>query len=308
MKNFILFILIVFLAVIGFYAFNHYKISINTFFKNYFAISPSVEVQKKPATKPAVQKPSATISVNPPQQPPQETTPKIPDYLIPAGYKLDELSPYFHKVRISSASYSASYGTPTTITLSSSLSKGEKANITGWKIKSNKKEIITPQAIEIYEPGGFGEVKEIVLEGSNYLYFYSNRSAIQKNFRLNKCTGYLEDSYDFNPPIPKNCPTIPRSEFTNLSGACQSYIFSLGSCELPNANTYNSFPGNDEGNACRQALNTISFNSCFDKHKNDSDFLSNEWRIWIGDSILDSQHDRLRLLDKEGLLVDEYIY
>ncbi|MDP3015028.1 MAG: hypothetical protein Q8N28_01275 [bacterium] len=137
---------------------------------------------------------------------------------------------------------------------------------------------------------------------------YSNKSPFNRNLRLNKCIGYLEENYDFNSALPQNCPSIPRSEFAHLSGQCQSYILSLWGCKLPDVSFYNFLPGTDEGNACRQFLNTISHGSCYRKHRYDLDFLSNEWRVWIDYDILDKYHDRLRLLDKNGLLVDEYIY
>lgn len=233
--------------------------------------------------------------------------PTIPDNLIPSGFTREQLSPYFKKVKISSAYASSWSAAPSQISLISSL-KGETINITGWKIKSNRREIIIPQAVDIYEPSGFWPQEDVVVSENSSVNIYSNKSPLNRNLRLNKCTGYLEESYDFNPSLPQNCPSIPRSEIIYLSGECQSYILSLWGCKLPEVSFYNTLLGSDEGNACRQFLNTISHGSCFQKHRYDSDFLSNERRIWIDQNILDSQHDRLWLLDKNGLLVDEYIY
>lgn len=234
--------------------------------------------------------------------------PTIPDNLIPSGFTREQLSPYFKKVKISSAYASSWSAAPSQISLISSLKKGETINITGWKIKSNRREIIIPQAVDIYEPSGFWPQEDVVVSENSSVNIYSNKSPLNRNLRLNKCTGYLEESYDFNPSLPQNCPSIPRSEIIYLSGECQSYILSLWGCKLPEVSFYNTLLGSDEGNACRQFLNTINPGACFKKHRFDSDFLSNEWRIWIDQNILDSQHDRLWLLDKNGLLADEYIY
>jgi len=77
------------------------------------------------------------------------SSPSIPDSSIPAGFTRGQLSPYFQKIRIGSA-YSYSFGNyPAQIKLYSSLSKDEKIDITGWRIKSNHKEIIIPQAYNI---------------------------------------------------------------------------------------------------------------------------------------------------------------
>jgi len=248
---------------------------------------------------------------------------QIPNYLIPAGYTRQQLSPYFQKIRISSA-YVSSYINYLASqfqlyaylpTGQAGLSNGERIDITGWKVETNHGGFTIPQAVNIYAPlGSYGSSPEenINIPGNANISIYSDKSPVGANFRLNKCTGYLANNYSFNPSLPQICPTISRSEISYLSGQCQNYIFSLGSCKEPNISIYNSFPGNDEGNACRQFLSNINAITCFQKHHGDADFLSNEWRIWMNwtgiNSILDSQHDTVRLLDKSGLLVDQYIY
>lgn len=240
----------------------------------------------------------------------QGTQQQIPDSQIPSGFTREQLSPYFQKITVSSVSpnRSQSVSSYSTIRLSSGISGNETINITGWKIKSNRREIIIPQAIGVYSPQNWEPEIDIVLSRGNYIYIYSNKSAFNRNLRLNKCTGFLENTYDFIPSIPQNCPSISRSEYSYLSGECQSYIMSLRGCELPKTSFYNSFPGTNEGNACRAFLNTISPGSCFKKYRNDADFLSNEWRVWVNTDILDQSHDRILLYDKSGLLVDEYNY
>ncbi|MEE8131527.1 MAG: hypothetical protein V3T98_00535 [Candidatus Paceibacterota bacterium] len=237
-------------------------------------------------------------------------TSTIPESQIPHGFTREQLSSYFQKIRISSVSPNRSQSVLyySTIRFSSRLSGDETMNITGWKIKSNRHEIIIPQAIRNYSPLTWKPEQDIVLSKSNYVYIYSNKSAFGKNLRLNKCIGYLEDTYGFNPSLPQNCPSIPRQEYSYLLGECQSYIRSLRGCELPDVSFYNSLPGTSEGNECRAFLNTISHGSCYKKYRYDSDFLSNEWRVWVDADILGPQHDRVLLYDKDGLLVDEYSY
>lgn len=259
--------------------------------------SPKAPVYKAPETEPLV--PSA-----------QEPVEEIPDYKIPVGFSREKLSPYFEKIQISSVSLYFSINYPKTLQLYSYFyGKDESINISGWKIKGNRYELLIPQAVKIYNPESDNKEENIVLSGSNYLIFYSDKSPFSRNLRLNKCTGYLNNFYDFNPDLPDNCPGIERSEYSGLSGQCQSYLMSLGRCKMPDVNFYNSLPGTDQGNACRAFLNTISHAACFKKERDDNDFLSNEWRIWINEDFrFDSSHDRLLLFDKNGLLVDEYIY
>jgi hypothetical protein len=235
----------------------------------------------------------------------------IPDYLIPSGFTRGQLSPYFGKINIF-ASYAYSYISPSEIKLSSSLSNNEKVNINDWRIKTNYGEIIIPQVINVYDPSGPFPQEDIILSTNNYVNIYLSINPINKNFRLNKCMGYLQNTYIFNPPMPQNCPSPSRSEISYLSGKCQSHIFSLWGCMVPDEDTdsfYFSVGGSSrEEVECRAFLDTIDQNGCFRKHRFDSDFLSNEWRLWIRQHILDSQHDRVWLLDKQGLLVDEYVY
>jgi len=253
---------------------------------------------------------SPAVSPTPTQIYSQST--QIPDYLIPAGFTRAALSSYFQKVKISSAFASNYSSYPSQINLYAYLSGSEKINVTGWRIKTNHGEFIIPQAVNIYDFSGFSFEQDIVISGNTNIYLYSNRSPINLNFRLNKCTGYLQNNYSFNPALPRNCPMPQRSETYYLSGQCVSYILSLGSCEAPSITFSNSLPGTNEGNACRQFLNTINQYTCYQRHHLEGDFLSNEWRIWMNwtnyNGLLDSQHDTVRLFDTQGLLVDQYIY
>ena len=234
----------------------------------------------------------------------------IPDYLIPEGLTWADLSPYFNKVRISSAYYSYFAGSPSEIRLYAYLPQGEKVNVSGWRIKSNRRELTIPQAIEVYESTGLSPEGDIVISGNASLTIYSNVSPLGKNLRLNRCIGYLENVQKLTSIFPPNCPApYSQGEIAALSGTCQSYILSLGSCRLPDVSLYNSFPGTDEGNLCRQFLSRINYGSCYSKYRFDADFLSGEWRIWVNENILlDQEHDRLRLFDKQGLLVSQYSY
>ncbi len=231
----------------------------------------------------------------------------ISDSQIPQGFTRADLSSSFGKVRIGSA-FNTFGGARQEIRLLAYLNSGETANISGWKIKSNRGEIVITQAIHSYEPAGFSTPSDIILKGNNTVVISSGISPLSRNFRLNKCIGYLNNIYSFNPPLPQNCPLPSEQNIAGLSGQCQTYIRSLSSCALPNPTIYNSFPGNAEGNACRNFLNGITYKSCYEQHQNDADFYSNEWRLWGSQIFLDPQHDTVHLYDRQGLLVDQYQY
>lgn len=240
---------------------------------------------------------------------PQATTSPYAGQVTP--YPVLPPSPYYKKIKISSVSYSSYSNNPTTIKLTANLQKEESVDITGWTVKSNKQSFVIPKAVEAYEWGVAQTDSDIVLKTSHTVNIYSNTSAVGKNLRLNKCIGYLENSFDFSPALTQSCPSpLLRTDYTHLSGQCQSYLLTLTGCKEVSTSMYNSFPGTDEGNACRTFLNSISANysGCYNKHRWDTDFFSNEWRAWVNQNILDSQHDRVRLFDINGQLVDEYYY
>ena len=249
----------------------------------------------------------------PPSSPPSSPASQaIPDYLIPSGFSRGQLSPYFGKMRIS-VQYNSFYTyNPSEFKVYSGLSNDEKVNVTGWRIRTNHGEIIIPQAINVYEPSGLAPQGDIVLSANNYVSTYISNSPINRNFRLNKCIGYLQNDYIFFPSLPQNCPTPSRSDISYLSGQCQSYVLSLWGCKVPDksfGSFYTLIGGSSKGDVdCRAFLDTINQKGCFQKHRLDDDFLSNDWRVWIRQYILDSQHDRVLLFDKQGLLVGEYTY
>lgn len=237
------------------------------------------------------------------------TQQKISGYAIPNGYTYSQISPFFQKIRISEV-YSSAYSVyPSQIKLASYFTqKSQRIDITGWKIKSNKNEIIIPQAVNLYDLLGYAVDSDIILEPNSYVNIYSNTSAVNKNLRLNKCMGYLENDFAFMPSLERGCPAISRASIAYLSGTCQSYILSLNSCQIPSIATYNSFPGGDDGNKCRAFLSNLNYTSCVKEHRNDIDFYLNDWRVWANRQILDPQHDTVSLFDSTGLLVDQYIY
>lgn len=238
------------------------------------------------------------------QPPPPEPT--ISPSEIPEGFTSKELSPYFHKVRLGSVSPGFGPDSPGQISLSTSLEDEKSAvNVTGWLLKARNGSQYISRAINVYDPSGLTPEEDIYLKNGDILYLYTNTSAISQNLRLNKCLGYLENVNQFNPSLPRNCPTPSRFETSNFTGACQDYIQSLSSCSLPD---FNNAPISQNDYACRQYLDTINYRGCFEKHRADSDFLDHEWRVWTGSQFLDDRHDRLLLLDRRGLLVDLYEY
>lgn len=227
---------------------------------------------------------------------------------IPSGFTAAELSPYFHQVRFGGVSpsygsiYSGSYGQISLYAYPAAQSS--TIDVTGWQIRTNNGGEYIPQAVDVYDPLGLTPATDIQLKSGDVLNMYS--SAAPTNLRLNECMGYFPDKAQFNPPLPQTCPYLDPSAIQNFSGACQNYIETLGSCGTPNLSDPR-IPQNDY-NCLTYLENNFSYRACFNAHRSDAHFLSNEVRVWTGASPLDLYHDRVLLLDRNGLLVDIYTY
>ena len=221
---------------------------------------------------------------------------------IPAGYTAAQLSPFFRKITFGTlyAGSGSSYGQ---ISLYDSADGTAAIDVTGWQIKSNRGGEYIPTAVNLYDPSGLAAATDIRMQSGQTLNIYSDTSPF--NLRLNKCIGYMQNANHFNPVLPSNCPYANQSDIATFTGACQQYIYSLSSCAFPDMNNI-SIPQNDY--ACKTYLENLNYGGCFAKHMNNSDFLSNEWRVWTGSNVIDSVHDTVLLLDRNGLLVDLRTY
>lgn len=206
-------------------------------------------------------------------------------------------------VRITSIRQATSFTPYLEVVLFSSLNRNETLNLTGWTVKGNKGSFTIPRAQETYSFGG--AEGDIILRYGDSVHLYSGRGPIG-NFRGNKCLGYVEDVSPFTPALPKSCPAISRSEISGFNGDCQNYLTSLRACQNPVANP----PVPLDDFACHDFLRKLNYVGCVEKYDQDSDFLQNEWRVWLGDQvkIFDLLHDKVQLLNQKWEVIDEYVY
>lgn len=254
--------------------------------------------------------PSASISSGgqaaAPPAPASSSIPAAPAPTPPEGFTVSQLSPEYGRVKISGVSAASSWSSAQ-VTLSAAYGLKTPVDVTGWRVAYNKGDFVIPQAVADYNPSGFETLNDIILGTGGVLYVYGNQSPVGQGLRMNECVGFLNNSYTFKPSLPQNCASVyNRSEIATFSGACQSYILSLWGCAVPSANQFNSFSNEP---ACQAILNRFNYSYCYNTHRADASFFSDDWRAWLGSPIyLDPSHDRVLLFDKNGLLVDEYIY
>ncbi len=279
-------------------------------FKNFFSFSSGTSTSSSGANRSAVNQPARSQSQSQLQPSvPAPTPSNVPSDQphinlseIPLGFTIRDLSPYFKKVGVSASP--GSFGSYSQVSLYGYFNGSKPVDVTGWLLKGNRGSVYVPQAVDSYDPSGVTGESDINLKNGDVIYLYSTISAIGRNLRLNKCIGWLANTNQFSPPLSLSCPGVNRSQLINFTGQCQGYILSLASCQIPNQNLL--FLKNDY--ECQAFLDKLNYGGCVAGHRNDYDFFSNQWLVWTGSQFLDFQHDRLLLLDKQGLLVTEYSY
>lgn len=221
-------------------------------------------------------------------------------------------SPLYGQVRIASLVRASPFpGTGGEVSISADWSLKNPIDVTGWGVRGNKGTVVfIPQAVPDYNPNTFVGLQntDIMLESGGRVVVYGSRNPISVNFRLNKCTGYMNEAYKFDPSLPNECPQINYARTASLSGRCQDFVRTLNVCVTPKLDAYNQANGYVE-DECRTLVARQNQTACYTDHRGDADFFSKEWRAWNGVYMpFDADHDRLVLYDKQGLIVDEYIY
>jgi hypothetical protein len=236
----------------------------------------------------------------------------------PLGFTVAQLSPYYQKARLITLTHPYSYAdTRAQFTVSYDGGGSSTVDITGWTLKGNGTYGISiPTAILDYQQSTFGYntstnrgTDHIVLRSGDRASFYSWAGQMNGlSFRLNKCTGYLNEQYAFNPSLPNECPRIDDSRVVLYSGKCQDFIRSMSTCKMPNFDAVNQITGPNDAE-CKALILKQNYSGCYSAHRNDPDFFSREWRVWMNQNFpFDFLHDRVVLYDNEGKVVDVYIY
>lgn len=187
----------------------------------------------------------------------------------------------------------------------------EAVDVTGWTVTNKRNESITiPKAApKLTFPYSASYRSDIILDADDELVIAPNdRSPVSMDFKTNKCTGYLNDSYIFNPALDKDCPEVAESQYAYLKKDCRDFITGLSSCELPNY--ADNFAVSADGQCTDFLNNNFNYQQCYASHNKEIGFFTDEWRIFANQSVdfLDNYEDKIILKDKNGLIIDTYDY
>jgi hypothetical protein len=182
-------------------------------------------------------------------------------------------------------------------------------SITGWKLKSTKtgKSIILKQGVKtIYGLNSdLNYIKDISVSDGDQIIIATKESPIGFSFKNNKCIGFFENDYNFTPSLNNDCPDLNTNLPDNLDEECVEYIENLNHCEAPK-----QIPTRLENNCNEYITNKINYKTCVLKHKQDSDFYKNEWRIFLNrkNEYWKQNNEEIQLLDKNEKIIDVLSY
>lgn len=192
------------------------------------------------------------------------------------------------------------------IELSASASNQTKIIIGGMMLKNSRGESFEiPEGSYLPYSGRVNPKQTIALEPGGRAFIITGRSPIGASFRTNLCTGYFAEFNEFEPRLSEDCPT-PEDEpgASGLKASCLDFLETLRACrqvlEVP-----------ETDNECRNyALNEINYLKCVDNHKNDAEFYSDEWYIYLNRDaeIWKERRETITLRDRQGNIVDSLSY
>lgn len=134
------------------------------------------------------------------------------------------------------------------------------------------------QAVKFFRLGEINEIIEITLGSREKAIHSPAPSPLGVNFQVNQCSGYLNQFLAFDPPLPSECPAPDLSALNPELPAnqeCLEFIKTVPACTTPL-----TFPANLSLNCQNFIKEEFNYNACFDTHKNDTDFLLPEWRVY----------------------------
>mgnify|MGYP001163453303 CR=1 FL=1 len=230
------------------------------------------------------------------------------------------------------------------VVISANRRNDDPVNISGWTLKNDSNKIgynyegkaikrrvlklkLPSQGILMFNPYSkkLGAKKPIILNPGERAIVISGGvpsiglAVINDSFAVNKCFGYVQDqtSYAFTPSFDNRCPRdndLPESDY--LSQNCLSYINRRPSCHKPEFKDDSNY-GTCVDRNCNldsQCLAFIkknySYESCFNRHSRDEDFLVGEWRLFLNQvwELWPNKDETIYLYDPTGKLVDQLDY
>lgn len=172
-----------------------------------------------------------------------------------------------------------------------------------------KSSVDIPKAVNSLILGTAGTKTDIILTPGGRALVSSDRSPVGTSFRANMCTGYLDQFQTYTPALIDECPE-PVEELVRVGldkdQTCVDFVETLPRCRI-----YQGTYPSDVSASCKAfVVNKLNYNACALDHKNDTDFLKNEWRVFLDQprELWSDKSDIIRLIDTNGKTVNALVY
>ena len=216
-----------------------------------------------------------------------------------------------NKISLSSRAVATNQPDKEYISFRVSSENKEAVNVTGWTFQNKKglKAVIGKGSVLPFLASVNPE-SDIFLEPGAEAMVITGKSLVQTSFRLNICTGYFNQSKNFIPSLPEQCPDPEEiAQKQNLyridDDLCFNHVKSLSRCIMPLNAPYGI------SNDCQNFLSEhINYNGCVNDYKKEENFYSKDWRIYLrrDSEFWKERYETIILLDKEGKIVSELSY
>ncbi|MEK7614668.1 MAG: hypothetical protein AAB428_03315 [Patescibacteria group bacterium] len=182
-------------------------------------------------------------------------------------------------------------------------------NITGWRMVGKGGASATVgQGVRTLLSGQINQESDIYLSKGERAIIVSGNSPVGYSFKINSCSGYLAQFQDFIPRMSDTCPSLTNESLLkkySLDSPCIEYASEIPLCTTPTK----TLPTNLSASCREFILTRASHNSCVEDNKNNPDFYSNKWMVYLNKgSELWNPRDTVKFYDKDDNLIGIYTY
>ena len=223
----------------------------------------------------------------------------------------DWVSPYYKQLTISGLAAGETDPYFEHLTITASNQNKEPILITGFTLKSTVtgSQASIGDGVELDFQIQPNVKQPIFLKPGSTAYVITGKARSGYSFEVNKCSGYLGQYFNFYPGITWQCPFITKADLpkppNQLNDDCLDYLNKLKICT-----EYKKFPTNLTPECRNFVMDNLSYDTCITRHKNDADFFTGEWRIYLGrdQELWKTRRETIELYDREGKTVARRSY
>ncbi len=228
-----------------------------------------------------------------------------------------EPSPYRNDVYFTNVSTGLGNKTPSVeyVVIEASRDLSAPITLTGWSLQSARSgaRFPLPQATRTFVMGQVPVFAPVQLEAGAQATITTGVSPVGTSFRINSCSGYLDQFQSFVPSLdtyacPQPADELPPTleNYNAYGDACIAFVSGLPTCHF-----YTGTFAADISYQCKAFVQqALTYNGCVERNRWRPSFVTKDWRLFLGQpsEVWAHMHDVVRLLDNQGRTVDVWSY